>query len=200
MKYLKNILKCLAFIPLLIFLSCNPLVNESQSNSLLIVSNLLGTDLEGNDVNYLQSDVVKVDEDTGQEYVTADSATVTFEAKLMNPDPTTQTSQYNDIIVDRYIVSYSRTHGNNTPGVDVPYPFEGSLNTLVEIGTSESVSFIVVREVAKLETPLLDLKDGRGNGVLQVTATIDFYGHDLSNNTVKATGYLNIFFANYIDE
>ena len=33
-----------------------------------------------------------------------------------------------------------------------------------------------------------------------MTATVDFYGHDLLNNKVTATGYLTIFFANYADQ
>jgi hypothetical protein len=53
--------------------------------------------------------------------------------------------------------------------------------------------------VAKLEPPLIALADGRAEGVLTCVAKIDFYGHDMINNKVKATGYLTIYFANYVD-
>jgi hypothetical protein len=70
----------------------------------------------------------------------------------------------------------------------------------VEVGQSVEISFIVVRAAAKLEPPLLNLAEGRAEGTLNVTAKIDFYGHDLANRKVKATGYLTIVFANYIDQ
>ena len=65
--------------------------------------------------------------------------------------------------------------------------------------TATIIAFIIVREVAKLEPPLINLVEGTEEGVLQVTAKVDFYGQDMTNNVVKATGYLNIFFANYTD-
>jgi hypothetical protein len=57
---------------------------------------------------------------------------------------------------------------------------------------------VIVRAVSKLEPPLINLASGRGEGELKATARIDFYGHDMLGNNVKATGYLTIFFANYI--
>ena len=56
-----------------------------------------------------------------------------------------------------------------------------------------------MREVAKLETPLIDLAQNRAEGVIEATAKIELYGHDLAQHKVKATGYLTIFFANYAD-
>jgi hypothetical protein len=145
-------------------------------------------------VNFHQSDVVTAGA------VNADTATATLQAKLLNPEPLVpQASQYTSIVVTRYVVSFSRSDGQNTPGVDVPYSFEGSLSTLIEIDATVDISFVIVREVAKFEPPLLDLRDGGDELVLQATATIDFYGHDLVNNAVKATGYLTIFFGDYID-
>jgi len=192
-----KILTALAVIFLL--LSCNPLEKDSLSNTVLIVVSITGTDYEGNEANYLQSDVLRVNAETQQQYVTSDSAIATLKAEFLSPDPEATTSFYNNILVTRYVVTYTRSDGRNTPGVDVPYSFEGSLSTLVEIGETSQVSFIVVREVAKLEPPLSNLASGRDVGVLEVKARIDFYGHDMSNHTVKATGYLTIFFTNYID-
>jgi len=199
MKRTKIVLKILACIPIVFILfSCNPLENISKSNSILIVIQITGTDIEGNEANFLQSDVVKVVE--GQSSITADTASAALKAELLDPTCGVESSIYNDIMVTRYVVSYSRSDGKNTPGVDVPYSFEGALSTLIPIGSSSTISFIIVREVAKLEPPLINLVQGGGEVVLEVTAKIDFYGHDLANNKVKATGYLTIFFANYIDQ
>ena len=62
-----------------------------------------------------------------------------------------------------------------------------------------TLSFVVVREVAKLESPLIDLAQNRAEGVIEATAKIELYGHDLVENKVTATGYLTVFFANYAD-
>ncbi len=201
MKRTKNSLKITAILCVFFFLlSCNPLEDDSASSSMLLILGITGTTFDGDDVSFQQSDVVQIDPDTGAPGVKADTATVTLQAKLLNPEPLIpQASQYTSIVVTRYIVSYSRSDGQNTPGVDVPYSFEGSLSTLIEIDATADIPFVIVREVAKLEPPLFDLRGGGDEVVIQVTATIDFYGHDLVNNAVKATGYLSIFFADYVD-
>jgi hypothetical protein len=194
MKNMKKVLSILFVLSVLLILSaCNPIENDSKSSSMLIVESVSGQDQAGNAADYLQSDVEK------DGTVFADTATATLRAETLDPDPLLGTSQYNDIVVNRYTVSYSRVDGKNTPGVDVPLPFEGSLSAMITVGNTASISFVVVREVAKLEPPLIGLADSRAEGVLQVTAKIDFYGQDMTNNKVKATGYLTIYFANYVD-
>jgi len=201
MKKVKLTLTTIVILPFVLFLlSCNPIENESQSSSLLIVESLTGTDIEGNEVNFLQSDVLKVDSSTGDTYIMADIANAILSAKLLQPDSLLGPSHYNNIMVTRYVVSYFRSDGKNTEGVDVPYSFDASLSTLVEIDSSVKISFVILRDVAKAEPPLVNLTEGRGEGVLQVTAKVEFYGHDMTNRNVKATGYLSISFSNYIDE
>jgi hypothetical protein len=97
-------------------------------------------------------------------------------------------------------VTYSRSDGKNVEGVDVPYSFDGSISARVQVDTQTEVSFVVVRAVSKLEPPLVNLATGRGEGELKTTARIDFYGHDTQGNNVMATGYLTIFFADYITQ
>jgi len=190
-----TILLILAVLTSILMLSaCNPLEDDSKSSSFIIIESITGTDLAGKTASFLQSDVVLTDLT-----VVADVATATLRASLLDPAPILKPSQYNDIILDRYIVSYSRVDGKNRQGVDVPYSFEGSLSQILKIGTSVTLSFVVVREVAKLESPLIDLVQNRAEGVIEATAKIEFYGHDLVNNKVMATGYLTIFFANYAD-
>ena len=185
----------LAVLPAILMLSgCNPLEDDSKSSSFIIVESVVGTDTAGKVASFLQSDVVRTNS-----IVVADVATATLRASLLDPAPILDPGQFNDIMLDRYIVSYSRVDGKNRQGVDVPYSFEGTLTQLLKVGTSTSVSFIVVREVAKLESPLIELAQNRAEGVIETTAKIEIFGHDLVENKVKATGYLTIFFANYAD-
>ncbi len=200
MRKLKNLLKISGILIVTYFIiSCNPVADDSQSSTRLIIVSFTGTDLEDNEVDFLQSDVIYVDSETGVAYVTGDSAKVTFTAELVDPSPDVVSSHYNDIKVTHYSVRYFRSDGKNTEGVDVPYGFTGSLSALVAVDSTVAVTFIIVREVAKLETPLLELVDGTEEGAITVTAQVDFYGHDLANNRVQATGYLVITFANFID-
>lgn len=177
--------------------SCNRLENETQSGSLLTVETITGLDSAGGEGNFIQSDVLYVDSTTGATALRADSATVIFTASTLDPAPLLGTSQYNDIQVTRYVVTYIRADGRNVQGVDVPYAFEGGLSVLVRIGVSTTASFIIVRDVAKQEPPLFNLRAGFAGDILNVTARVDFYGRDLANKTVKATGMIPITFANY---
>lgn len=192
----KHILMGLALLAASIFLpACNPLEDESRSNSILLVENITGKDMSGTDAGFLQSDVVKKDNT-----IAADTAKATLSAKFMDPAPILGTSQYSDIVLTRYVVSFSRTDGRNRPGADVPFPFEGSLTTLVRVDSTTSVEFVIVREAAKLEAPLINLRDSAYGDILNMTAKIEFYGHDLTDKAVKATGYLTVYFANYNDK
>lgn len=203
MKKTKNIFKITVILTAVIFLlSCNPTENASQSNSQLIVLGIEGKDVEGGTADYLQSDVIV----GGTIY--ADPASATLSVKLINPAPfsTLGVSQYNAITVKRYVVTYllpsdsdNPDYRISVPGVDTPYPFEGSMTIVIDAETTETVSFIIVREVAKAEPPLYGLYDIGGEGVLEVKARVDFYGQDMSGNWVEATGFLTIFFTNYAD-
>jgi hypothetical protein len=113
----------------------------------------------------------------------------------------------NNVVFERYRVTYIRSDGRNVPGVDVPYAFDGVANFTVFVDSaSVARPFIVVRHQAKLEPPLVQLKqvvsDGGGGGalILSVIAQIDFYGHDVAGRAVQVTGYLNISFANFADQ
>lgn len=201
LKKTHTMIKALVLVPaLLLLFACNPLENQTDSNTILIIENLTGTDIAGNTANFLESDVVKVDLDTGAETIFADAATATLRARLLDPQPINPASEYNSIQITRYTVTYNRSDGKNTEGLDIPYAFEGFLSTRLDVDATVDISFIIVRAVAKAEPPLLNLKDGRSEGVITITARIDIYGKDLREKTVKATGYLTIYFANYADE
>jgi hypothetical protein len=177
--------------------ACNPVENASQSATLLKVVSLMGFDLKGSEQAYALSDVLTQDPTTGAQSWIADPAKVTFSAQLLDPKSINGASPYNDILITRYIVTFQRADGKNAQGIDVPYSFEGSMSVLVPIGTATTATFILVREVAKQEPPLLNLKDANPGDAIYATAKVDFYGHDGANKLVKATGYLSVTFANY---
>ncbi len=185
----------------LVLAACNPLENNTGSNSMLMIEALTGLNMEGQEVNFCQSDVLYVDPQTGATSIVADIAKATLSADLLNPDPVMGTSQYNDVELFKFAVTYRRADGQNTPGVDVPYAFEEGMSGIIRIGQRASFSFIIVREAAKQEPPLINLITPTNRGeTLQVTARIDFYGRDLAGHMVKATGYLPITFANFANE
>ncbi len=192
--------KILALLPLaFVLIACNPIENDSRSASMLMVDNLMGEDAEGNAANYLESDVLFEDKD-GNTSITADVAVASLTAQLLDPASLTGPSHLNAITISRYVVSYTRSDGRGAEGVDVPYSFDGQLSTIIEVGSTRDISFTIVRAAAKMEPPLIDLHIGRDAGVLTSHARVDFYGHDQLGQEVKATGYLTIHFANYINE
>jgi hypothetical protein len=117
-------------------------------------------------------------------------------------DQTQPFSTSNDVIFTRYRVTFVRADGRNVAGVDVPYPFDGAANFTVSAdGTSSSRALVVVRQQAKLEPPLRELRfDGARIGgalVLSTIAQIDFYGQDVAGRPVKVTAYLNVTFGDF---
>ena len=199
MKAMTRVIKLLGLAALAIGLAaCNPMENETESASMLVIENMQGRTMDNQIANYIQSDVI-VETSTGTTIV-ADIGQATLSCRLLAPEPPLGASGWNDIVVTRYIVSYSRTDGRNTVGVDVPYPFEGTLSATFKVGFSSEISFVIVREVAKAEPPLIGLRTGGAEGVIQATAKVEFYGHDMADKAVKATGYIPIFFANYAND
>jgi hypothetical protein len=180
-----------------VLIACNPIENQSQSATLLVVENMLGTDHLGNNVNFLESDVVSGD--AAAPIYVSDMAIASLRASSLNPNPLLGVSQYYNIQLTHYAVTFFRSDGHNVPGVDVPYAFEGSVSAMIRVGGTADFPFIIVRQSAKAEPPLINLRRGYPDEVLYVTAKVDFYGHDLANRNVTTTGYLPVNFANYAD-
>ena len=201
MKKLTIAIKLLAVIPLAFALvACNPIENDTTSASLLIVNSLMGEDMEGNLANYLESDVLFEDTNEGITTIYADPAVASLSVRLLDPASLTGPSHLNSVTIERYQVSYSRSDGRNTEGVDVPYAHEGVLSVTIPVDNTSDVSFTVVRAAAKAESPLVDLHQGRDLGVLTCLAKVVFFGKDITGRAIQATGYLTIHFANYSNE
>jgi len=104
----------------------------------------------------------------------------------------------NSVTVTRYHVDFKRSDGRNTPGVDVPYGFDGAATGT--IGADGGVlTFALVRAQAKLEAPLKALRNAGGAMVLSTIAEITFYGQDQNGNTVSVTGSISVNFADWGD-
>ena len=114
-------------------------------------------------------------------------------------DPTsTKTTSNNAVTFNRYHVSYKRADGRNTPGVDVPYPFDGAATITVLPGAKAGLSFELVRHVAKQETPLVQLR--ANSAIITTLAEVTFYGQDQVGNDVVVKGSIQIDFGNFGDQ
>ena len=100
--------------------------------------------------------------------------------------------------IDRYRVRYVRTDGRNEPGIDVPHPWDGALTLLVSID-GRIGDLVLVRASAKLEPPLVKLRGGGGDVVINALAYVTFYGRDHAGARIEATGAITIGFADWSD-
>lgn len=184
----------------LVLPACNSVAKDaSKSPTMLIVQSVLGKTSDGQTAAFLQSDVQDLDFVTAPPtaFVVSDTAQITLTASLINPAPD-GASQFNNITLTGYQVSYSLPGGGGVAGVDVPAPIGNSLSTLlVQVGKSVTVPFVVVLDTAKLAAPLAALV-GTSN-TIQVNALIEFTGQDITGKEVKASGSLAITFADYLD-
>jgi hypothetical protein len=187
-------LKTLAAVAaVLALVGCNTISKDAESSSMIVIQSITGTTTTGDTVAYLQSDVLGNDG-----FVRVDNATANIVVRLVNPTPLDGPSQFNDVVLTSYRVTYELPTGPGTEGVDVPLPFDGNFSTvLCEVDQDVAVPFVVVLEAAKQAAPLNALV-GTAT-VLERKAKIEFFGHDLTDNPVTATGYLTIYFADYQD-
>ena len=103
----------------------------------------------------------------------------------------------NDVTFTRYRVVYTRTDGRNTPGVDVPYPFDSAATFTASPGTLATAGFDLVRVVAKEEPPLRALINNPQ--FIATIAEVTFYGKDRAGHDVTASGSIGITFGNFGD-
>ncbi len=175
----------------LMLFSCNPVEKETDSGSFLIIEKITGKDNLGNDSMIVFSDVMT------NEQVYSDFVTVTMQTATLDPNPIMGVSQYSDIMLTNYVVTYTRSDGATGEGTDVPYHFESTISLLVPVGSSVSFPLIIVKDAAKNQAPLNALVDTAV--VLECQATIEFIGHDLRNRGVRQIGQITVRFADFPD-
>ncbi len=194
---LAGALSLIAFI--LASASCGQLTRQGTASSYLIVSSLeasSGAD-PGTFGGTLDSDVITIVEDVPT--IFSDLGRVTLTLGMKDPgsaSSATAPTQANWITVERYHVAYMRADGRNTPGVDVPYAFDGAATATIA-GGDTTIGFTIVRHQAKEEAPLAALRTGAI--LISTIAEVTFYGHDQTGREVSASGKLTISFGNYGD-
>jgi hypothetical protein len=117
---------------------------------------------------------------------------------LAMKDATVAPTSNNAVTITRYVVNYRRNDGRNTPGVDVPYSFDGAVTGTVNGTTSTTLTFELVRHQAKETGPLVQLISN-GN-IITTIADVTFYGKDQVGNDVSVTGSIVIEFGNFGDQ
>lgn len=129
-----------------------------------------------------------------------DLGEVTMSLILKDPgSPTVPSSPsaLNQVTFTRYRVTYRRTDGRNTPGVDVPYDFDSAVTFTVPPDSSVTTGFQLVPHSAKEEAPLAALTT-KGD-IIRTIATVTFYGQDQAGNEVAAAGTIGVDFGNFAD-
>ena len=151
---------------------------------------------------YLNSDVQTIVKVNNVDVPTrfSDAGRVTLSLVLRDPGApgVAQTpTELNTVTVTHYRVVYRRTDGRNQQGVDVPWAFDSGMTISVPASAAVQQTFELVRVSAKFEAPLAALTV---NGqALDLIADVTFYGKDMANNDILATGSIGITFANFGD-
>jgi hypothetical protein len=173
--------------------SCGDVVRSSRAPVMLAIDSLGGAT-----PTTLFSDVVNTTTapcSAATPCVFDDSTIATLAVVMKNVTvaPTTN----NQVTIDSYHVTYQRADGRNTPGVDVPFPFDGAVTGTIPAGAKADFSFEIVRHVAKVESPLIQLRTQLN--VISTIAQITFFGHDQVGNEVSVTGSVLVNFGNFPD-
>jgi hypothetical protein len=187
--------------------SCGSVVRDGSSPMFLVVNQLQGQRggvIQGPLGNPLASDVLTsvttplpCSAATPCPTYFSDNGQVVLSLVPKNVGSATAPSTSNQVTITRYHVAYSRADGRNTPGVDVPYPFDGAVTGTIQPNSTLSLGFEIVRIDAKQEPPLAALVSSPQ--VLTTITNVTFYGRDLVGNTISATGTIQIDFANFGD-
>ena len=169
-------------------------VNTGRSPSYLLIDSMLaapGGRGSGTLSNTLQSDVLT---DGG---IYEDFGSVNLRVELK--DATSPSGPTNSVTVTRYHVSFRRSDGRNTQGVDVPYAFDGGATATITAGGTQPLRFVLVRAQAKTESPLAALRGGGGSIFISALADVTFYGQDQNGNQIAVTGTISVNFADWAD-
>lgn len=112
-------------------------------------------------------------------------------------DPPTTSIQ--SVTITRYRVNFRRADGRNTPGVDVPFGFDGATTITITVGGSADVTFDLVRHANKAEPPLRNLRGLGGVLLISTIAEVTFFGRDQNGNEVTVSGMLDVTFGDFPD-
>jgi hypothetical protein len=178
--------------------SCGSVARSGESPMFLVINSLQAapgpppiSQLSGT----LLSDVITsatpptILPDTGQVVLSAslkDVASVTVPAA-----PTTN----NQITITRYHVEYVRADGQNRPGIDVPYGFDGAVTGTITPNATLQITFELVQTIAKQQSPLVQLETS--SAIITTIANVTFYGTDQVGNSIQVIGSMTVEFGNF---
>jgi len=177
--------------------SCGDIVRSTRSPVLLVVNSLAGgtdsTATFSSDVLGRRTTPLPCTAAAPCPTIFSDPGSATL--SVIMKDLTVSPSTNNRVIINRYRVEYHRADGHDTPGVDVPFPFDGAVTATVAAGGATSVGFELVRIVAKEESPLVQLVNSAQ--FISMITTVTFFGADVVGNDVSASGTMLINFGNF---
>ena len=119
--------------------------------------------------------------------------------QVVAKDPTRPTTAMNAVTVTRYRVTFRRADGRNTPGVDVPFGWDGGASVTISAGGVGTVPFDIVRHSSKSEPPLRNLVNNGGIQYIYTVAEITFFGRDQNGNEVTVSGLVDVAFSDFGD-
>lgn len=191
--------------------SCGEVARTGRSPAFLVIDRLEGARGPGFDnfTTTLTSDVqvLVVQQVNGQTVriptVYNDIGRATMRLGLKNPGLPAQPlgpSALNEITITRYRVTFKRTDGRNTPGVDVPHGFDGAVTVTVREEQAVQIPFDLVRHQMKFEPPLRNLVGGGSAFLISTIAEVTFWGRDQAGNDVTVTGNISVNFGDFGDD
>ena len=211
MKGMRNVIRLVGLACVTVAAtSCGSVVRQGSSPAYLVIDQLLG--IRGGSsattgASSLISDVITNVTQPAPCSTTSpcptifgDNGTVTLRAPLRDIGNTTplQPTTNNEITITQYHVEYVRTDGRSVQGVDVPYAFDGGTTGTVQAGGTLTLGFVLVRNVAKQEAPLAELRTS--SNIINAIARVTFYGQDRVGNNVSVTGQIDVVFGNFGDQ
>ena len=208
MTSMKHMTMAVAAAGCVLAAACGDVVRQGRAPVQLVINSLVAA--RGNGGAFggtLLSDVVTLVQQTVNGQVAQvpttfnDNAQVSLSAILKDPGQPgapAAPSAINSVTINRYRVVYRRADGRNTPGLDVPFPFDSAVTFTVAAGsTPTTAGFQIVRHTAKEEAPLVAL--AFNPDVISTLAEVTFYGRDQAGNDVSVTGSIGIDFGNFGD-
>jgi hypothetical protein len=189
--------------------SCGEFTREGRSPAIVVVRSLLVArgDTPDELVGNLLSDVIVLRTSPAPCSDTSPCRTIfndvgEVQMSLISKDPGvpgigSNPSNLNQVTINRYRVEYRRTDGRNTPGVDVPFPFDSAVTFTVLSDGVASMGFEIVRHAAKEEAPLKAL--GVDGNIISTIARVTFFGRDQAGNEVSVWGDVGVDFGDFAD-
>jgi hypothetical protein len=173
---------------------CSDFIRQDRSPVTLVIDRLeaaSGASGEaGTFSGTLQSDVIT------EGSVFNDSGRVTM--RLVMKDILEAPTAVNAVTINRYRVTFRRSDGRNTPGVDVPQPFDSAITFTVAPNQVVTAGFELIRHLAKEEAPLRALSVNTAVTIATV-ADVTFYGRDQGGNELSTSGSIGVIFGDFAD-